>query len=44
VEAEGVAFRQTHTQGKNFVRTCSDPARLQVLADALTDLAGCGPK
>jgi hypothetical protein len=46
MEAEGIAFCQAKSQGKNFFLTCHDPARLQGLADALTprDLARCGQK
>jgi len=42
LEAEGIAFRQA----ANFFLTCSDPARLQALADSLTarDLERCGQK
>lgn len=42
MEAEGLTFRQAG----NMFLTCSDPARLQVLADSLTprDLERCGQK
>lgn len=42
MQAEGITFRQAG----NMFLTCSDPARLQVLADSLTarDLDRCGQK
>ena len=42
MDAEGIPFRQA----ENFFLTCSDPARLQAMADSLTgrDLDRCGQK